>query len=177
MLTATYSIVAISTEQKNARSVLFKLQQYIRSCLKKLQEVDVTTVESALNKLTQFDQYCHARKVEMYVIPAVRGTTREVDSLLSELESISERCIDILRSVQRQLRQAFDQGLVKLNELCNALEIYCDNLFKRLKKEEEELMPMVGRLLTVDEWFPIAAKFLSDDAENKKRPHLPLLPV
>ncbi len=177
MLTATYSLVAISAEQKNARSILSTLRQYIHSCWKSLQDLDLVKIEAAFNKLTQFDQYCHARKVEMYVIPAVRGATREVDSLLAELESMSARGIDILRSVQDQLRQAFDQGIVKINELCNAMEVYCDNLFKRLAKEEEELLPMVGRLLTVDEWFPIAAKFLKDDAENLKRRHGLPVPV
>jgi hemerythrin-like domain-containing protein len=177
MLTATYSLVAISTEQKNTRSILHTLHQYIQSCLSKLQELDPGKLESALNKLTQFDRYCHARKVEMYVIPAVRGATREVDSLLAELESMSARGVDILRSVQNQLRQAYEQGIAKINELCNSLEIYCDNLLKRLAKEEEELLPMVGRLLTVDEWFSIAAKFLSDDAENYKRRHVPPLPA
>jgi hemerythrin-like domain-containing protein len=173
MLTATYSLVAISTEQKTARSILSTLQRHIRSCMKKLQELDLNKLKSAVDKLSQFDRYCHTRKVEMYVIPAVRGATDEVDSLLAELESISARCIDILRSAQEQLRQAFEQGIVKVNELCSSLEIYCDNLLKRLAKEEEELLPMVGRLLTADEWFPIAAQFLSDDADSHKRHYPP----
>ncbi len=177
MLTATYSLVAISAEQKNARSLLSRLQQYIHNCWKSLQDLDFPQLESAFNKLTQFDQYCHKRKVEMYVIPAVRGATREVDSLLAELESMSARGIDILRSVQDQLRHAFDQGVVKINELCKAMEIYCDNLLKRLAKEEEELLPMVGRLLTVDEWFSIAAQFLSDDAKQLKRRRIAPVPV
>lgn len=177
MLTATYSLVAISAEQKNVRSILSRLQQYIHNCWKSLQDLDLPLLESAFNKLTQFDQFCHERKVEMYVIPAVRGATREVDSLLAELESMSARGIDILRSVQDQLRQAVDQGVVKINELCKAMEIYCDNLLKRLAKEEDELLPMVGRLLTIDEWFPIAAKFLSDDAKQLERRHIAPAPV
>lgn len=175
MLTATYSIVTISAEQKSARSILSRLRQYIQSCLTRLQEIDLPKLESTLNKLTQFDQYCHARKVELYVIPAIRGTTHEVDSLLAELESMSARAVDILKSAQEQLRQAFDQGVEKINELCSAMEIYCDNLLKRLAKEEEELMPMVGRLLSVDEWFALAAKFLSDDADNPQRRQAPRL--
>ena len=136
-----------------------------------MQEADLPKLESALKKLTQFDQYCHARKVELYVIPAVRGATTEVDSLLAELESMSAHGVAILQSAQEQLHQAFDQGVAKLKDLWRAMEFYCDNLLKRLAKEEEELLPMIGRLLSIDEWFEIAAKFLRDDA-RQKRQHL-----
>jgi len=171
MLTATYSLVALSTEQKNARSILSRLRQYIHSCWESLHDIDFSQLESAFNKLAQFDTYCHARKVEMYVIPAVRGATHELDSLLAELESMSKQGIEILHSVQDQLRHAVNRSAEKITELCEAMEIYCDNLFTRLTKEDEELLPMVGRLLTPDEWFPIAAQFLSADEEHLKRRH------
>jgi hemerythrin-like domain-containing protein len=177
MLTTTYSLVAISTEQKNARNILSRLRQYIHGCWDSLHAIDFPKLESAFHKLAQFDTYCHKRKVEMYVIPAVRGATGELDSLLAELESMSKRGIDILHSVRDQLRQAVNQSEEKIIELCKAMEIYCDNLFTRLAKEEEELLPMVRRLLTHDEWFPIAAKFLSADAETLKQRHAPHAPV
>ncbi|HJW54744.1 MAG TPA: hemerythrin domain-containing protein [Burkholderiaceae bacterium] len=177
MLTATYSLVAISAEQKNAQTILRKLRQYIQACVKKLQEVDISKLETMFNKLTQFDQYCHARKVEVYLIPAIRGATHEVDSLLAELESMSARAITILKSVQDHLRQAWGQGVDKIQELYNAMEIYCDNLLTRLTREEQELLPILERLFSIDEWFAIAAKFLSDDADQKNRRAPPRLPA
>jgi len=168
MLTATYSLVAISIEQKNVRSTLSRLRQTVQNCWKSLQDLDLTKAESIFNKLTQFDQYFHTRKVELYVIPAIRGTAREVDLLLAELESISACGIAILGSIQEQLRQAFTEGALKIQELCNAMEGYCDHLFQRLMKEEEELLPMVRRLLTADQWFPIATQFLSEDSAPQR---------
>jgi hypothetical protein len=180
MLTTTYSLVAISAEQKNARSILSRLKQYIQHSWKGLQGLDLAGVETAFNKLRQFDRYFHTRKVEVYVIPALRGATREADPLLAELDSLSSLGVTLLRSVQEQLRQAFDKGRAQLHELCNSLELYCDNLLKRLAKEEEELLPLVRRVLSIEEWFDIGAKFLSEDEENIKRkrtePALPTLP-
>jgi len=169
MLTATYSLVALSAEQQNARTVLCRLQEHVQGCMESTQDLDLPQVESALNKLMQFDQYCHSRKVERFVIPAVRGATNEVDFLLAELESLSARGIDILRNAREQLRQMFEQGVIQLSELCSSLKFYCDNLHKRLAKEEDELLPMIGRLLSIDQWFSIAAQFISDDAAHKRR--------
>jgi hemerythrin-like domain-containing protein len=179
MLTVTYSLVTISAEQKNVRNLLFRLRQDIENCLKKLQELDLTKVEAILNKLAQFDRYSHARKVEVYVIPAIRGTAHEVDLLLAELESMSAQAIVILKAAQERLRQAFVRGIDEVRELYRAMQVYCDSLLNRLAKEEEELLPMVGRLLSIDEWFPIAAQFLSDDDNARRRnaPFAPQLPA
>ena len=40
------------------------------------------------------------------------------------------------------------------------MKIYCDTLLKKLDKEEQELFPMAARVISVDEWFVIADKFL-----------------
>lgn len=168
MLTATYSLVAISAEQKNARSILSKLQQHIHNILHDLQGINRSCIESALVKLEQFEEYCHQRKVEIYVIPAIRKTTREADPILAELESLSSKSMSILQSLHEQLRLVFDQGILEINKLCSSMEMYCHNLLKRLAKEEEELFPIVRGLLPIEEWFHIASKFLSDDAKAKR---------
>ena len=171
MLTATYSIVAISAEQKNSRSILFRLQQYLHNCLEKFNGRDHGAIAAALEKLAQFDQRWHMRKMELYVIPAIRGATHEVDCLLEELELMSSRGLAILRSAQEKMRRALDQGLDYVKDVYRSLEGYCENLSQRLAKEENELLPMVGRLLTSEQWFPIAAQLLSDDAHGSKLRH------
>ena len=171
MLTATYSIVAISAEQKKSRSILFRLQQYLHNCLEKFNGHDFGAIATALEKLSQFDQHWHMRKMELYVIPAIRGATQEVDCLLEELESMSSRGVAILRSAQEKIRRALEQGLDYVSEVYRSLEGYCENLSQCLAKEENELLPMVGRLLTSEQWFPIAAQLLSDDAHGVKRRH------
>lgn len=168
MLTATYSLVALSVEQKNARCSLSAIQQSIQSSSSNLAETDPVTLESAVDKLSQFDQYCHERKVERYVIPAIRKATREADPLLDELESLSSLGLKILRSVRDGLRQIVEQGVGKIEELCRSMEQYCANLSQRLVKEEE-LFHIAQRVITIEEWFALAANFLSYDAENGRR--------
>ncbi|HCY63806.1 MAG TPA: hypothetical protein DHV59_13470 [Oxalobacteraceae bacterium] len=169
MLTATYSLVALSVEQKNARSMLSRLHAQIQSILQDLHSINQACVESALSTLEKFEEYCHRRKVETYVIPAIRKSTRKADPILAELESLSSRSMGILRSLHEQWRNAFDQGVTGVKTICSGMEQYCHHLRERLAKEEEELFPMAMGLLPNEEWFDIAAKFLHED--EKHRPH------
>lgn len=167
MLTATYSLVALSAEQKNACGMLSRLHHQIQNILQDLHGINRTCVETALRKLEQFEEYCHHRKMETYVIPAIRRTTHKADPVLAELESLRSRSLRILHSLQEQLRGAFDRGLTDVKEICSGMELYCSNLRKRFAKEEEELFPIVRDSLSIEEWFDLAAKFLSDDQRSR----------
>lgn len=167
MLTATYSLVALTAEQKSTRSILAKLHMQIQDGLHDLKNINRSYLENALAKLEQFEQYCHTRKFELYVIPALRKRTNKADPILEELESLKSRSIELLSSLQHKLRNTFSQGMVEVSHVCAEMELYCRNLVKRLAKEEEELLPMLRNLLPIEEWFDIAAKFLSEDEKKK----------
>lgn len=167
MLTATYSIVALKVEQKKARWNLSALQHTIMNSLRNLKNASGLDIESMLNRLTQFEQYCHQRKMEIFVIPALRKITHEADSLLEELDSLSSSSLAILRSLREKLQEAMRQGALKIDELCSSLELCCAHLYRRLTKEEE-LVQIAERVIPSDEWFGIAAKFMSHDAHASK---------
>lgn len=176
MLTATYSMVALSLEQKNARSMLSKLHAQIQSILQNLHDINRTCLESALTRLEQFEEYCHKRKVETYVIPAIRKSTRKADPILAELESLSSRSMGILRALHEQWCNAFDQGMAGVKSICSGMELYCHHLHELFAKEEEKLFPVVIGLLPNEQWFDIAAQFLHENEKEKQRPYIAALP-
>ncbi|TCS34747.1 hypothetical protein EDC30_11279 [Paucimonas lemoignei] len=175
MLTATYSLVTLSVEQKNARSMLSSLHAQILNILQNLHNINRACLESAISKLEQFEEYCHKRKVETYVIPAIRQSTRKADPILAELENLSSRCMDLLRALHDQWRYAFEQGVTGVKKLCSEMEQYCHHLHERFAKEEEKLFPVVIGLLPNEQWFDIAAKFLHE-VDEKGRTHADMLP-
>ena len=166
MLTVTYALVTLSVEQKKSRGTLSSLQEQIQLCAEKRGPGDRSCIESILYRLVQFDEACHWRNLELYVIPALRRPTNEAHALIAELEALSSMGENILRSVRSRLRQAYEQGNDGIKELCCAMERYCHSLLQRLAKEENELLPMAQRIISSDEWFDIAAQFISHDAEN-----------
>ena len=163
MLTATYSMVAMATEQARACNILDSTRAAITAMWGDVQEGDLARMETALLRLTRFEQYCHQRKVEKFVIPAVRGASHEIDAIVGDLDSLSNVGIDCLDRAAEQWRMMFDRRAQRMAALCGAMESYCDCLQQRLRKEEEELLPLVRRMLSMEDWFALAAQFLGDE--------------
>lgn len=169
MLTATYSLVAIAAEQDKTRAMLSRLQQYLHGTWRGLQQIDFSFLESAFGKLMQFDKYFCTRKLERFLIPAMRTAGREAEILVSELDALSAKGAGILRSLGEQLAEVFDASAVRINQICHAMETYCGTMLVRLEREERELIPMARRLFSIEDWFTIAAQFLSDDGDADGR--------
>ena len=169
MLTATYSLVAIAAEQDKSRAMLSRLQQYLQGTWRGLQAIDFSFLESAFGKLMQFDKYFGARKLERYLVPAMRSAGREAEHLVAELDALSAKGAGILRSIGELLANAFETSAVRINQICHAMDCYCGTMLVRLDREERELLPMARRLFSIEDWFTIAAQFLSDDADADGR--------
>lgn len=166
MLIVTYSLVTLSVEQEKTRHILSALQQHSQQYAMQPQRRDGPGLEAVLNQFTKFDDACRQRNVELYLIPALRRATQEADFLLSELEALSDLGASILRSARHRLQQDIELGAQKTKELAGAMGSYCQHLLSRLAKEEEELFPTARRMITSEEeWFAIAAQFISHGAE------------
>jgi hemerythrin-like domain-containing protein len=177
MLTATYSLVTIAAEQEKAHGLLSRLQQYLQNAWQGLQNVDLAFLDGAFNRLLKFDNYCSNRKVERYLIPALRCVTREADGLIAELEVLSARGAEILHTVRRHLASVLEVSSVRADDICHSMDIYCYSYRERLKKEDELLFPLARRLLSVEEWFSLAARFLAEDAPaSRRRPQPAIAP-
>lgn len=168
MLTATYSIIALKVEQNRARWTFSSLQQTILNCLRNLRQAGGSDVDSLLGRLSQFEQYCHQRKMEVVVIPALRRFTHEADALLDEIEALGKASMALLRSLREKLQQALRNGVAMLDDISASLE-QCRAQFHRRLAAEEELVQVAERVIPGDAWFGIAASFLSEDEKTLKR--------
>ncbi len=171
MLTMTYSLVAMTIEQKNTRKMLLELEQKIKNNnWNDTKNCDLSYIKMILNKFIQFDKYFHSRKVEIYVIPAIRKTTEKIDCLLAELESLSSQAINSIRLMYEKTQRTISKEGIKTDVLFSSMEHYCQSLLKRLIKEEEQLFPVVRCLLTSEEWFTIAVECMSDNKNQDIHP-------
>ena len=164
MLTATYSLLAIRFEQKNACTILARLRHYLQSTQRRKESVDQPTLVSMINQLQHFDQYLHARKIERHVIPVLCCSTDEADSLVEELEMLSLSARRSLSTLQHYVRRCVSSGDHKPFFL--TAERYCESMHQRLIKEEDSLMSLVGEVLTREDWFALGTRFLTEDGEK-----------
>ncbi len=165
MLTATYSMVVIEVERDKARGILHRLQKYLQTAWKGLQDIDFAFLDTLFSKLAQFDKYFRQRKIEVHLIPALRSASMEAQSLLDELDALNSRSEEALQIVASQLTSAMEMQCLQANEICNAMDLYCNSLIALLEKEEKELLPLAQRLLSIEEWFAIATRFLAEEGE------------
>ncbi|WP_420474605.1 hypothetical protein [Noviherbaspirillum sp. ST9] len=179
MLTTTYSMVVLSSEQQNTRRILGKLEQYLHNASWLCADgVDRVWLERVLHKVMKVDKYCQQRKVELYVIPALRQAPSEVAGLLDRIDALCNDAMRILLHVCSQMERAVAGSCADVIALVNAIELYCRQMTARLSFEEDELFPAARQLLSTEAWFQIAASCLSDSTarEPQHRTGSPTLP-
>ena len=168
MQTTGYSPVMLAGEQQSARRILDKLMQCLRSDAWQAHDgIDLDWLETAFNKLLMIDRYCHERKIERYVIPAIRRASTDADALLDRLETLSVEALRILRYAYDQIQRAADGGEIASEMLIAVMELYCLRMLERLALEEDELFPVASRILSNDDWFRIAARCLSESGVQR----------
>ncbi|SEO54222.1 hypothetical protein SAMN05428959_109192 [Duganella sp. CF517] len=173
MLTATYVLLTLSIEQKKERHFISRLLQHVQSIARRPQEIDPVFIESQLKELTSFAEARHQRKVEACLMPAVRAADSNCTALLNDLEALSRLGSAMLNAVHKCLRRAMRRSASQGKFLCRTIDLYCQNLLKRLDKEEQELLPLAQKVISSDEWFEIGSQFLAqEEGDAATRPEL-----
>lgn len=164
MLTATYTLVALSVEQANIRVSLLSFQKYVQSTLLHQNSLSLSQLELACESLHRLYEACHWRKIEMYLIPAIRQATEQADQLLDELSRLNEAALTAIRALQQQVADTRDQSEQHACDICASIDTFCDTLLRRLDREEKELFAVARTVIGGEAWFAIANQFLLHDA-------------
>lgn len=164
MLTATYTLVALSVEQANIRVSLQSFQKYVQATLLRQHGMSLNQLEFAYESLNRLYQACHWRKIEMYLIPAIRQATQQADQLLEELGRLNDTALNVIRSLQEQVAKSQRDNEACGEEIAERIDNFCDSMLNRLDKEEKELFNLARSTIGGEAWFAIANQFLLHDA-------------
>lgn len=175
MLTATYTLVSLSVEQASIRVSLLSFQQYMHAQLRQQRQLTLAHLDYAGDWLNRLYQFGYWRKVDQYLIPAIRQATPHADGLLAELNRLNHAALDSVNLVQRRAMAAVDSSEQQLEQqveqLGAAIDSFCTALMARLEMEERELFALARRVIAGEAWFAIAYQFLAHDArvaENRR---------
>lgn len=169
MLTHTYALVALSVEQKKVQLRVRDIQECMQRLRTSRAFSDRGKLESLLKALFGLNEIFATRNFELFVLPALRAATEEVNKLLTEIEQLSYLNNEILKSLRERWSRATDYSGPEMVEFCDAIELYCQQLSTRLAIEESHLLPVAQRAISGDEWFDIAAQFISHESERGTR--------
>lgn len=164
MLTATYTLVALSVEQASVRVSLQSFQHYVQANLRHQNSISLAQLQYACDCLNRLYQACHWRKIDMYLIPAIRQATEQADRLLDELSTLNNAALDIVRAMQERTGSMTAHTDEQVAQLCGKMDEFCTALLQRLEREERELFGIARSAICGEAWFSIANQFLLHDA-------------
>lgn len=181
MLTATYALVSLSVEQSSIRVSLLAFQQYMHAQLRQQRQhrqLSLAHLDYAGDWLNRLVQFGYWRKIDQYLVPAIRQATPHADGLLAELNRLNHAALDSVNLVQRRAMAAVDSSEQQLEQLGAAIDSFCAALTARLEMEERELFALARRVIAGEAWFAIAYQFLAHDArmEENRRSKARVLP-
>jgi len=164
MLTATYTLVALSVEQASVRMGLQSLQKVLINNFSQQCALTPGQVDFACNALRRLYDTCHWRKIEKFLIPAILGATRDADELLHELERLNSAAAEAMREVAERFAGLSIDSADRVTEFCASVDTFCNVLLQRLAREEQELFPVARTVISGEAWFSIANLMLVHEA-------------
>jgi hemerythrin-like domain-containing protein len=167
MLTSTYTLVALSVEQTTVRAALQSLLDELSALPGDFSTLAAGRAAQLCATLRQaYDNY-HWRKLDKFLVPALRHSTEVADGLLGELERLSGQAAAAM-GVAEACVGAADHP-VRRDAFCDAVERCVAALRRRLEREEHELFPLARAAVGGDAWFAIANQMLAHDAYAQER--------
>jgi hemerythrin-like domain-containing protein len=167
MLTSTYTLVALSVEQTTVRSALQSLLRTLQAIPDEDGMLPPGQAAQLCAELRQAVDDCHWRKLDKFLVPALRRATCAADGLLRDLEQISRAAVDALAAAEGCV-DAGGRG-VDRDSFHEAVERCIAALRCRLEREEHELFPLARSLVHGEAWFAIANQMLAHDAIARER--------
>jgi hemerythrin-like domain-containing protein len=167
MLTSTYTLVALSVEQTTVRSALQSLARSLHALPDDGGTLAPGQAAGLCAELRQIVDDCHWRKLDKFLIPALRRATGAADGLLHDLEQISRSAADSLAAAEACVDAGADG--VDRDGFREAIERCIAALRCRLEREEHELFPLARSLVRGEAWFAIANQMLAHDAVARER--------
>jgi hemerythrin-like domain-containing protein len=177
MLTATYTLVSLSVEQANVRISLQTLQQQLETNFIHQSALTPRQVAYACDVVKRLYESCHWRKLDMFLIPAIRNATAEADQLLHSLEELGRCAADAVGVLAIKLGSSAVDSAGKVAQFCDAVAAFTAATLKRLELEEKQLFPVARSVISGEAWFSIANQMLAHDAyvqESRPLRHGPL---
>jgi hemerythrin-like domain-containing protein len=175
MLTATYTLVALSVEQTNMRVSLNAVQQLVQKGYTRQSALTCGQAEYVCDTLRRLYEQCHRRKLDKFLLPALRRAGAGANPLLCELDMLSRNAAEALEAACKLLREGIDNE-ERVDAFCLAVERFCATLSLRFEREERELFPIARAAIAGEVWFAVANQMLAHDAyieEHRPRPVRP----
>lgn len=178
MLTSTYTLVALSVEQTSARTALQALLDELQALPAEPASLPASRAAELGGMLRRVYDDCHWRKLDQFLVPALRCHTGAADALLDELEALSSLAAEAMVEAEATVRaRAGAAAEVDGAGFLGAALRSVGALQLRLEREEHELFPLARSAVGNDAWFALANQMMAHDVYARERRAMPRTPA
>jgi hypothetical protein len=170
MLTATYTLVALSVEQASLCASLQSLQKVLHTHFAEQAGLSDGRVDFACETLARAVRAPHWSKVDQHLFPAIYDATDAADDLLDELKQYRQRAELRMAAIDTTYAGRTIDGAAQVADFCAEVDAVCQDLIERLERECHTLFPLARGVVSGEAWFAIANRMLAHEAylvENK----------
>lgn len=174
MLTATYTLVALSVERASLCASLQSLQKVLHTHFAEQAMLTQGRVDFACETLERAVQAPHWSKVDRHLFPAIYDATDAADDLLHELKQLRQSAEAQMADIDAAWAGRTIEGPAAVARFCAEVDGVCLALLERLEREEQALFPLARAVVSGEAWFAIANRMLAHEAYLKEnRPMRP----
>ncbi|WP_426113311.1 hypothetical protein [Massilia sp. PWRC2] len=181
MLTATYTLVALSVEQASLRASLQSLQKVVHSHFAEQASLSEGRVDFACDTLARAVQAPHWAKVDQHVGPAIAAASDPAASaaadVLQQLQRLHQDAERQLAAIDADYAGRALDGAAAVAAFCARVDVVCVALLERLERERQVVFPLARAVVSGEAWFAIANRMLADDAYSKENKPLRRAPA
>ena len=167
MLTATYTLVALAVEQSSMRTQISTFHELVDTRLAMRPALSQGEVDDTCHLMQRLYDAVHWRKVEMYLVPALRKATQAADTLLLELDGLKLAAANALCALGSLVQRGAVDSEARVREFCGWATGFCKALLLRLEREENELFPLARSHIGRSAWFTMANQLLLQDLQRR----------
>jgi hemerythrin-like domain-containing protein len=140
------------------RSILLLLAQHQRQ--KTLP--DFAALRAMLFYVDEFPERLHHRKETELLFPKLRARTPMARELLDQLDADHGRGERRIRDLEHALLAFEIMGETRRQAFEQAAQLYVDFYLSHMAKEEQQILPLAEKVLTVEDWAELDEAFLAN---------------
>lgn len=158
------AVAIIKGEHRSLAAVMTGLRRVLRQSQASGSPVNGNLVRAMMFYVRRFPQALHHPKEETYLFSRLRHRNSELNSILSQLESLHQLEPGLIEAVERALGSyEASPDSAHLDVLVSAAERYCEHLWNHMSLEEKIVIPACQEAFATSDWEEIASAF----AENR----------
>jgi len=156
------AIAVLKSEHRSISAVLHALKELARMAHDATARPRFQVLRSMLRYIDEYPEKLHHPKEDEHLFARVAARAPEARALVEDLKAEHVAGERLIRELERALLFMEEGWPVGAREFRDAVEAYAEFHWKHMRKEEQQLLPLAERHLTVEDWQAIDAAFAAN---------------